>query len=416
MKATRITNLGISGSSPYSKRALAPALVLLGLIAALVTACSGPAGQEATSSSGQAVLDDPVETAGTAWWWYTGQSGSQISAILARDNARLVSLRVTSTNPLLFDVALVQNTGTYAKEWWWYPSETAQGLASLATANNARIVSLEPYVVNGTTLFAAIMIHNTGADARAWWWYYDQTPAKISALLQSNNARLVDLREYDNGLYGAVMVSNASESQGWWWYVGVSASQVSSFLATNHAYLVSLDPNANGTFNVVMNSFQPGHSWWWYYAQTPANVATLLAETNSRIYDLKSYVVAGTRYYDVLLTDNGPTPALPQFYDVGYYPNGNLSFACGVFPSDTSVTVTISQGSLHEQLIGPNSNGTYPATNGIIGDTSGRDFLRCSPYSTPGTVNMTLTAVGVQSGEVATTTVAVSGCTLGGEQ
>ena len=48
-----------------------------------------------------------------------------------RRTRRLVSLRVQSASPLLFDVALVKNTGTYNKAWWWYYGLTAQDLAEL---------------------------------------------------------------------------------------------------------------------------------------------------------------------------------------------------------------------------------------------------------------------------------------------
>ena len=115
-------------------------------------------------SPARAALGEPLQTAPTAWWWYVGQTPAQVSALINSHNARLVSLRVQSANPLLFDVAVVQNTGTYAKTWWWYYGVTEQELQNYATANDARIVNLEPYVVGGMTYFVAIMQHNVGAD------------------------------------------------------------------------------------------------------------------------------------------------------------------------------------------------------------------------------------------------------------
>src|SRR4051794_30356190 len=94
--------------------------------------------------------------------WIQKREEDQVSALISANNARLVSLRVEGSAPLLLDVALVQNTKTYGKTWWWYYDKTAQQLQDLTTANNARIVNLEPYLVNGMTLFAAIMIHNVG--------------------------------------------------------------------------------------------------------------------------------------------------------------------------------------------------------------------------------------------------------------
>ena len=264
----------------------------------------------AWSPTAHAALGEPVQTANTNWWWYYGQTPAQVSALIDTDNARFVSLRVASTNPLLLDVALVQNTDTYKKTWWWYYGLTAQELQDHLTANNARLESLEPYVVNGVTYFAAIMLHNVGADYSGWWWYYGVTPAQISSLLTQNDARLIDLRQYWNGsstVYGVVMVSNTGTNQsGWWWYYNISASQVGEFLAQNNAYLISIDPaNTAGTaFNVVMNSYAPGFRWYWYYGQTAAQVAALVQTDAARIFDLKSYVVGGTRYFAVLMLGN----------------------------------------------------------------------------------------------------------------
>src|SRR5208337_4638983 len=98
-------------------------------------------------SPARASLGEPVQEAPTSWWWYVGQTPAQVSTLISSKNARLVSLRVQSTSPLLFDVALVQNTGTYNKAWWWYYGLTAQELQNYVTANDARIVNLEPYEV-----------------------------------------------------------------------------------------------------------------------------------------------------------------------------------------------------------------------------------------------------------------------------
>jgi hypothetical protein len=220
-----------------------------------------------TPRSAQAALGEPLQAASTAWWWYYGETPGQVSSLLSANKARLVSLRVDSASPLLLDVAMVQNTGTFSKAWWWYYGLTAQQLANYVTANDARIVDLEPYVVGSTTYFAAIMLHNVGADYSGWWWYYGATPAQVSLYLTRNNARLIDLRHYDVGsstLYGAVMIANSGGNQsGWWWYYNITAAQVGEYLTRNNAYLISLDPNPSGTFNVVMNANPGGFGWWW---------------------------------------------------------------------------------------------------------------------------------------------------------
>ena len=107
------------------------------------------------SSTARAVPGEPVQAASIEWWWYHGPSPDQLSSLLSTKNARLVSLRVQSSNPLRFDVAMVQNTSTFAETWWWYDGQTAEQLTNLASANDARIVNLEPYVVNDAPEAAA---------------------------------------------------------------------------------------------------------------------------------------------------------------------------------------------------------------------------------------------------------------------
>lgn len=277
-----------------------------GLLAALMLMVAG----SGMVSSAWAALGEPLQTAPTAWWWYVGQTPAQVSALISSNNARLVSLRVESADPLLFDVALVQNTGPYAKAWWWYYGLTAQELQDYATANDARIVNLEPYVVNGTPYFAAIMLHNVGADYSGWWWYYGMSPAQISTSLSANNARLIDLRQYELGgstVYGVVMIPNTGQNQsGWWWYYGITPTQIQQYATTNNAYVSSIDPadSAGTTFNVIMNASTTGFSWWWYYGETVSAAESLAGSNNARIFDVKSYAVSGQQLVAVLMLGN----------------------------------------------------------------------------------------------------------------
>jgi CubicO group peptidase (beta-lactamase class C family) len=258
-------------------------------------------------------VGEPVQTAPAAWYWYVDQTPAQVTALIAKDQ-RLVSLRVESISPLLFDVATVNNTGTYAKTWWWWYGQTAEEVAQRATALNARIVTLEPYVVGGTTYFAAIMLHNVGADYSGWWWYYGLTPAEITSYLKANDARLIDLRHYTDGgatRYGVVMVPNTgAEHSGWWWYYGVTPAQIAEYSKTNNAYLTSIDPAdaAGTTFNVIMYSHSPGFSWWWYYGESTTAAENLAVKNGARIYDAKVYFVNGQREVAVLMLGNTWNP------------------------------------------------------------------------------------------------------------
>jgi hypothetical protein len=70
-------------------------------------------------------------------------------------------------------------------------------------------------MVNGTTYFVAIMLHNVGADYSGWWWYFGVTPAQIGNFVTQNNSRLIDLRQYASDssiVYSVVMMANSGET------------------------------------------------------------------------------------------------------------------------------------------------------------------------------------------------------------
>ncbi|EPX58893.1 hypothetical protein D187_003608 [Cystobacter fuscus DSM 2262] len=256
-----------------------------------------------------AALAESLNTTPTAAWWYYGQTPEQLSALVSANDARIISLQVEQASPLRFTVSLVKNTGTHAKGWWWYYGLTASQLSSYLSTNNARIVSLSPYEVNGTTYFAAVMISNTGADAKGWWWYYGATPAQIGTVLQQNNARLVDLESYATSAgtrYAAVMISNTgADAKGWWWYYGITGSQISSYLSQNNGFLTHIQPaDASGsTFNVIMEQ-NPGIAWWWYYGASSSRLADALSQNGARLLDVKTYSSGGVRKFAAIMVNN----------------------------------------------------------------------------------------------------------------
>ncbi|HEX7842383.1 MAG TPA: serine hydrolase [Kofleriaceae bacterium] len=274
-----------------------------------LAACADLTEPEDLGQQQQAALAETLNTTPTAWWWYYGVTPAQLSSIVSSTGGRIVSLQVEQASPLLFTVALVSNTGSYAKGWWYYYGVTASQLSANLTANNARLVSLDAYDVNGTTLFAAVMISNTGADAKGWWWYFGVTTQQIGTLLQQNNARLVDFRSYVTGgvtRYAVVMIPNTgADAMAWWWYFGVTGSQVGSLLQQNNAFLISIQPtdSSGSTFNVVMQQ-NPGVLWWWYYGLTATDLGDRLSQNGARLIDVKSYISGGVRRFAAIMVNN----------------------------------------------------------------------------------------------------------------
>jgi hypothetical protein len=89
------------------------------------------------------------------------------------------------------------------------------------------------------------MIANTGADAKAWWWYYNISPQTVGADLSTNKARLLDLTPAGNGNFNAAMESCSGACPAWWWYYGLDAYGV-------------LDKAQNGGARVVTSSSYQG--------------------------------------------------------------------------------------------------------------------------------------------------------------
>src|SRR5580698_624434 len=202
--------------------------------------------------------DDNENTTPTAWWIYTGQSVDDIENTISNLNARVTDIEAdTSSNT--FTVTYVQNTGAYAKQWWWYVGIDAPTLAQNLQTNNGRLISLQAYDIGGGNIrFAVAMVANSGVDAKTWWYYYGQTTSDIPTLTAANNARLTTLESYSsNGqtLYAFIMIANTgADAKAWWWYANAVPQDISGDISANNARLLDLTYAGNGAFNVVMES------------------------------------------------------------------------------------------------------------------------------------------------------------------
>ena len=239
--------------------------------------------------------DDNENSTPTAWWFYTGQSVAEIGATLTAKNARIVDIAPDSPAASTFTVTYVQNARPYAKRWWWYVGVDAPTLARNLSANQARLISLKAYDSGGGNIrFAVAMISNSGADAKAWWYYAGQSAAQIGALAKSNNARLIAVQSYpSNGqtVYSCIMIANTgADAKAWWWYVNVSPQAIGNAINSNNARLLDATPAGNGNFNVVMESCSGGcPAWWWYLGVDSNRVLTQAQNNGARAFTIEPY-------------------------------------------------------------------------------------------------------------------------------
>ena len=265
-----------------------------------VTLAAGSAGATQANPS----TNDQSTTINTAWWTYAGVTASQVGSLLTTNQARLTQVRVEDPNTPTFDVTMVANSGPYASGWWWFYGQTATDLSNFLSTHNARFVSLEPYVPTGATspLFAFVAVPNTGAQGRAWWYYYGQSQANIASTIASNNSRLVSLRPYQisrTTYYAVLEISNSGfdfADGGWWYSFNQSPSQISSQIQTDNARLIALAADPGGGFDTVYIGSE-GERWWWYFGIDIATLVNNMGGNNARLIDVTPYKSGSTTVY-----------------------------------------------------------------------------------------------------------------------
>ncbi len=276
------------------------ALACLGLL--LLLASASPARAQA----------DYDNTNPTGWWIYVGQTTDEILKTVSTENARAIDIAVDNTAGTLFTVTYVHNTGSYNKEWWFYVGVTQAQVSQYISANKARLIALKAYDIgNGNIRFAVIMISNAGADNKAWWWYYGESVAQLSAEATANKARITEIQSYvseGKTYYTAIMIANSgADNKAWWWYVNASVANISSALTADKARLLDVTPAGNGNFNVAMESCSGGcPSWWWFVGQSAQAVLTDAQNFGARSFTLEPYACGDSTCYATVMISNTP--------------------------------------------------------------------------------------------------------------
>ena len=163
MRTRRASSIVMRGDKMRSRLAVVLAVALVAI--ALLGITATPPAKAAIGPG-----DDRQLTTPTGWWTYTGVTLTQIGNLLTAKNARLTDIQAETTTT--FTVVMIPNTGAYTSGWWWYVGQTASQVTSQLSAHNARLISAHAYSTTGGTRFAVVMVSNTGANTKAWWWYY----------------------------------------------------------------------------------------------------------------------------------------------------------------------------------------------------------------------------------------------------
>lgn len=263
-------------------------------------------------SSTAIAADDNENTTPTAWWIYTGQSFNDVNSTIQSKNARVIDIRPDNSSFNTYAVTYVQNTGAYAKQWWWYVGIDANTLEHNLATNHARLISLKAYDTGGGNVrFAVAMIANTGADDKQWWWYYGKSAADVGNLTKANKARLVTLESYPSGgqtHYAFIMIANSgADNKGWWWYYNETSQTIGNSITSNRARLLDLTSAGDGRFNAVLESCGSNcPAWWWYYG-LDGNASLGKAQSNgARMFASDPYPGCGSNCFATVMISNTP--------------------------------------------------------------------------------------------------------------
>jgi hypothetical protein len=258
--------------------------------------------------------EDRQLTSPTGWYTYTGLTVAQISSTLTSNSARLTDLQLDQATGT-YTVTEVANSGAYASGWWWYVGQTPSQVLSLASTNNARPTVVNCYDASGTTKCNVIMISNTGANAEGWSFWIGSSAFIDSKVAPASN-RLVSLsRIQGTTSYAALFGSNTgSDAVNWHYYYGRTVAQISTLLQSNNARIVDLDENNDtGTYNVVM--YANNTRWYWYVSSSLTNLVTQALQQGERIFDVSRFKSGATTYYAVVSTRNTDAPT-EQLYSI----------------------------------------------------------------------------------------------------
>ena len=207
-----------------------------------------------------ALTDDRSVNAPTDWWTYDNLSPQQLSDKLAEHGARIVGLEVaavTSGGEPRFTARLVHNSGAYAVPGWgWYYDQTPEQITALINANSSRLIELERYDRGGGQIrYAVVLVSNTGAARRNWSYLLGVTSLQIRNHIQSTLWRPIDLDAYGNDStrrYNAIFVHNSGDDyKAFEWGVDTEMAQVLAHMEGFQGRLTKLGRQNNGNYIFV---------------------------------------------------------------------------------------------------------------------------------------------------------------------
>lgn len=237
---------------------------------------------------------------------------------------RIIDLEIVNTAPYRFTASLVKNTGSYAQGWWWTADKTGAALEAFADARNARPIDIEVNIINGQRRYAGVFVANTGANAKAWWWFDQKSFAEVQALATQRNARVVDLEKVGNTYSGVMIGNTGQDARQWGMFRDQSQGQLQSLVA-NQRRLVDVEPTGNNQYDGVWEAAN-GTLGWRRFSKTWSELVEDVKQQGARVIDVERTSEGGQSRYTYLLINN----STPLETRIGEYmrnrTNGRVGF------------------------------------------------------------------------------------------
>ena len=208
---------------------------------------------------------------------------------------------------------LVPNRGAYAVPGWgWYCDQSPEQITALINANTSRFIELERYDRGGGQIrYAVVMVSNSGAAARGWSYLMGVTRGQLGNHISASGHRPVDLDVYGSGnarRYNAVLVANTgSDQRGFDWDTDQTPAQIVTRSTAFNGRVVNLGRDSEGRylFVQVKNTGSNGSGWWYKVGfNSITELENYAHQMRARPIDVVSYASVSGRRFDALMIDN----------------------------------------------------------------------------------------------------------------
>jgi hypothetical protein len=176
--------------------------------------------------------------------------------------------------------------------WWTYTGATASQVTSSINTNHARLTDIKLSYSGNSPRFVVTEVANSGAYSTGWYWYYGLTPAQVASKAIKLSARVTVLhcvRHNNQDRCAAIMIKNTgANKENWTMWTG-SLSFINSKVNPNKNRLVSLSKiQGTNRYTAVFgaNTGSNKVSWWYYVGQSANQVVNKALAHHARVVDL----------------------------------------------------------------------------------------------------------------------------------